>query len=94
VIKHGKTIRDKWFSIYVQTNSQSFPRLAVVVSRRVSSRAVDRNRIKRLVRGSFRINRGRLPGFDIVVIAQQSCRNAERTPLLLSLQEHWSKLQN
>lgn len=43
------------------------PRLGMIVGKRQLPRAVDRNRIKRLIRDSFRKARARLPGFDIVV---------------------------
>lgn len=38
----------------------------MVVSKRVARRAVDRNRVKRLIREQFRFQRG-LDGFDLLV---------------------------
>jgi len=37
------------------------------VGKRQLKRAIDRNRVKRVLRETFRINRSVLPGFDIVV---------------------------
>ena len=46
------------------------PRLGLAVSRKVDRRAVGRNRIKRVLRDSFREHRGRLAGGDYVVVAR------------------------
>jgi ribonuclease P protein component len=43
------------------------PRLGLVVGKRFAPRAVDRNRIRRVVRESFRRRRADLPALDIVV---------------------------
>jgi len=94
VIRSGRNSREKWFSFHVLDNTLSHARLAVVVSRRVSVRAVDRNRIKRLIRESFRHFREKLPGIDVVVVARHPCRLAKNAELLLALQDHWSKLES
>jgi ribonuclease P protein component len=52
---------------YVRRNEVSHARLGVVVGRRWSPRAVERNRVKRLVRESFRVHAGRLGSIDVIV---------------------------
>jgi len=66
----------------------------VIVPRRVCARAVDRNRIKRIVRESFRHAKPLLCGQDVVVIAQQASSNAMREALADSLRTFWLKLQS
>lgn len=42
-------------------------RLGLVVGKKLLKRAVDRNRVKRVVRERFRLRRGELPVMDLVV---------------------------
>jgi ribonuclease P protein component len=50
-------------------------RLGLAVSRKACPLAVERNRIKRTVRESFRRQRTQLPAMDIVVMAKPAARN-------------------
>ncbi len=43
------------------------PRLGMVIAKRFANRAVDRNRIKRCIRESFRANCSTLPPCDVIV---------------------------
>ena len=68
-------------------------RLGLAVSRKVSKRAVQRNRIKRIVRESFREQREGLPPFDVLVIARSSAVAADRPALHADLRDAWQKLK-
>lgn len=48
-------------------NQSGYARLGMVVGKRLLSRAVDRNRVKRCARESFRQVRAELPACDFVV---------------------------
>ncbi len=56
-------------------NGQEFPRLGLIVPKKIISTAVGRNRIKRLLREWFRLHQGGFPGID--VIARLKSRQAE-----------------
>ena len=68
-------------------------RLGLAVSRKVSKRAVARNRIKRIVRESFRLHRAGLPALDVLVIARPIAADAENAALRAELDVAWRKLQ-
>ena len=51
--------------VVVAHNCQGYPRLCVVVAKRVVRKAVDRNWCKRRIREWFRQNRQRLPSVDM-----------------------------
>ena len=80
------------FSVRWRPNGLDHARLGLAVSKRVSKRAVDRNRIKRLVRESFRRARGQLPPIDLVVMAREVAVAAPGTDLLAELDALWRRL--
>lgn len=93
MIKGGKRNQDHLFAVHALVNHFGNARLGIAVSRRVSGRAVDRNRIKRIVRDAFRHEQAGLKGLDLVVVAQIACRTAEPENLRKALREHWSTLR-
>lgn len=67
----GKKFLTRSFIIFVKPNSLAFSRIGITASRKVGG-AVKRNRVKRLVREFFRLNKTRIKkGIDIVVIAKR-----------------------
>ncbi|MFQ6041840.1 MAG: ribonuclease P protein component [Candidatus Poribacteria bacterium] len=70
VYKNGRRYWNKTFVIYVLPNGINVTRLGLTVSKKVG-KSVKRNRVKRLIRESFRLSREQImPGYDIVVVAQ------------------------
>jgi ribonuclease P protein component len=53
--------------VMARPNQMGYPRLGMVVAKRLLARAVDRNRVKRCVRESFRQVLPDLPACDFVV---------------------------
>ncbi len=66
-------------------------RVGVVVSKKVSKLAVQRNRLKRQVRERFR-TRAHPAGFDFVVIARPGAATVSNTALANELEELWKRL--
>ena len=65
----GKRYRTKHFTIIFKENELSISRLGITVSKKIGN-AVKRNKVKRLVREFFRLNKRCCPkGYDIVIIA-------------------------
>src|SRR5262249_10083526 len=62
-------------------SSHPTPRLGCAISRKVSKLAVVRNRIRRVIRESFRHHRRVLPNLDILLIARSSSAN-QTNPVL------------
>ncbi len=48
-----------------------------------------RNRIKRVIRESFRLHKDRLDGLDVVVINNPAAAIASNTDIAASLDSHW-----
>jgi ribonuclease P protein component len=77
--------------VYRQPAAPSSPRLGLAISRRQLPRAVDRNRIKRLARESFRQRDG-LPGADVVLMASRPARERNNAQLRAALDLLWNQL--
>jgi ribonuclease P protein component len=92
VTKARHCSRDECFSVYVNLNRSPFARLGVTVARRVSPRAVARNRIKRQIRESFRRHQHLLAGMSIVVTAQRAADTKANSELQTSLSSHWQRV--
>lgn len=58
--------RDR-LTLYCRANQLSYARLALIVPKKFVPSAVQRNRIRRLVREAFRLNQTQLHGLDCVV---------------------------
>jgi ribonuclease P protein component len=82
---------DRLFTVLARPSGRSTARLGLTVARRVAKRAVDRNKIKRLARESFRQLRA-LPPWDFVVLARAGADRAERRVLRASLDQHFEQL--
>jgi ribonuclease P protein component len=53
--------------VFARPNGLAHARLGILTGKKVAPRAVDRNRMKRIVRETFRAWRDRLPGLDVLV---------------------------
>ncbi len=91
-LRGGKRIASRHFHAEFRSNDLDTARLGLAVSRRVSKRAVERNRIKRLVRESFRRERAALPAIDILVIARVSAVAVDGAGLLADLAVLWQRV--
>jgi ribonuclease P protein component len=67
VFAENQRARTDYVMVMVRPNQVGFPRLGMIVAKRLLRRAVDRNRVKRCVRESFRLVLPELPPCDFVV---------------------------
>ncbi|KOR29309.1 hypothetical protein TI04_08950 [Achromatium sp. WMS2] len=56
--------------VFAKPNTHDSARLGLAISRRCSKLAVERNRIKRVLRQAFRLIRYQLPKLDLVVVCK------------------------
>jgi len=59
---------------------------------RVAGNSVERNRIRRIIRESFRLHQHELPAVDIVVSAKNQTRDAPGPVLHASLAALWKRV--
>ncbi len=85
----GKKVRAGPLRIVIATSMTAGPRLGVVVPKRHLRLAVRRNKLKRVIRESFRLASERLPPLDVVVMLV--C-NPGANDVRGELDQAWSKL--
>lgn len=73
-------------------NDLPHPRLGLAVPKKALKRAVWRNRVKRLIRESFRTHQHSIPPIDIVAIAKSSSRDLTNAEILVLLDKLWRNL--
>ena len=75
VHNEGKTVANKYFILSFRCNGLNYSRLGIIVNRKWG-KAHERNRLKRLIREIFRLNKGKIcSGLDYVVIPKRILRN-------------------
>jgi len=92
VFANAQRFADRYFTLLVGNDRTSQPRLGLAVAKRVAPRAVDRNRLKRLIRETFRINQTTLPNADVVVMVRPIACHTDSATLAASLNHQWQRI--
>ncbi len=85
----GLRVSGRCFRLHVSFTHA--PRLGLAVSRKVDTKAVIRNRIKRVARDSFRLVRAELPTADFVLVAKREAASATTAELRADLDSLWRR---
>lgn len=85
--------RSPGYLVLYRNNQLGYPRLGLAISKKCARRAVDRARLKRVARESFRLNRFRLGGWDIVVLCVSNAPMLSNLCLFDSLARVWATIE-
>ncbi len=80
------------FLLLARKRNDDKVRLGLIVKRKTDKRAVGRNRIKRLVRDSFRKHKTLLAGMDIIFLSHRSVKELDNKTLHKHLEKAWDQL--
>ena len=83
---------DGFFAVTATSNESGAPRLGLAVAVKVAGGAVSRNRLRRIIRESFRLNQRALPALDLVVSVRPKARTVAARTLHESLAALWRKV--
>lgn len=87
----GRRFGNELLSASVRANDGTRARLGLSIAARTVGNAVHRNRLRRLIRESFR-QQQRLPPVDIVIGARNAARTATPVDLRAALQRMWTQI--
>ena len=88
----GRRFGNEYFTANAQANGLSWPRLGMSIAARNLRRAVDRNRVRRLIRESFRVHQQGLPPLDIIIGARVATKSADGPCMRAALDKLWQKI--
>lgn len=75
-------------------NNFNHPRLGLVIAKKNVRLAVHRNRIKRIVRESFRHHQHELPSADIIILARKGIGELSNSAVHELFKTNWQRLIN
>jgi ribonuclease P protein component len=95
VFNHSKFKVSGPLGVFIATPNQlDHPRLGFVIAKKKVKFAVDRNRIKRVMKDCYRLNQHKLPPVDIVFIARPGLGNKENEAINKFSKYAWHKLKD
>lgn len=92
VFKQPIRAADKFFTVLASYNGTEKSRLGLAISKKSTPKAVDRNRLKRIARESFRQHNVKSAPLDFVVLAKPGTFKADNATLFSSLSAHWKSV--
>lgn len=79
-------------TLLARINTSKNPRLGITLAKKRVKLAHDRNRLKRVIRESFRLQRHSFPNIDIVVVGKSGLDKLSNQELFSLLSKLWKKL--
>jgi ribonuclease P protein component len=88
----SRRVNGRVLTILYIKNNKLYGRMGLIVGKRVAKKAVSRNKIKRVIRESFRSCKKKLAGIDMIVIARKQCDKLSKQKLREGIDKLWEKL--
>lgn len=85
-------VSSRHFLVLARTNNRSGSRIGLVIAKKNVALAVQRNRIKRQLRDTFRHSRALLDTLDLVVLARKDADKLNNSQLKDTIESLWQDL--
>ena len=93
VFKQNKRYSDNYWTILVRRDESRPTRLGLAIAKKRAKRAVDRNKLKRVVREAFRYQQSTLAGLEMVVMNRDAATKASTAELRVSIDALFVKMR-
>lgn len=93
VFSKSQRFGNKSFTVLARKNDLGHPRLGLAISKKCAKRAVDRNRIKRIFRESFRLHQHKLPNVDIIAMCRSDVLKLDKKEMHNQIETQWRFMQ-
>jgi len=93
VFNNPQRFGNKSLTVLAKENQLSHPRLGLAISKKCAKHAVDRNRIKRLFRESFRLHQHLLPSVDIIAMCKPNVLLLDKKEMHKQIELQWRLMQ-
>ncbi len=91
VFNKAQKISWGYVTLLYKPNLLSHARLGFAISKRFAAQAVVRNRIRRILKESFRVQT-QLPAYDLVVLLNKTCNKQNVDSIQNNIEQLWQKL--
>jgi ribonuclease P protein component len=92
VFERAQKSSGRALTVLARRSGRRFARLGLAIPRKQIRRAVERNRVKRLIRESFRRHQELLRGLDVVVIGRRALADKNTQGVFRCLEKHWQQI--
>lgn len=92
VFQNNLRVKDDCITLVLGKTSGTSSRLGMAIAKKQVKRAVDRNRLKRLLRESFRKRIKNLPPVDIVIMVRHNILSLSNQEIYARLEKLWQKV--
>lgn len=75
-------IHNKAFTLLARTNNLNHPRLGLVIAKKNLKFAHQRNRVKRALRESFRLQQATIANYDLVILTRRDIAVLSKTDII------------
>jgi len=93
VFKSNLKIGDSFMTLLVSKHNSKRPRLGFAIAKKQVKKAVDRNRLKRLFRESFRQSQAQLPSKDYVIMVKHKIIFQDNQQIFDMMQKKWQSVK-
>lgn len=89
VFRQAKRSSYGGLTVLTVENTVGHPRLGLAIAKKHLKLATQRNRLKRIIRTSFRQHQSMLANIDIVVLSRADVSRQASTQIWVTLERHW-----